>query len=574
MWRVLVVAALLVATEKVDGDKVVVLPHDVYPGYEVTLFNTKRPSNFRLMENNFSKFFTVLGNGLVMTTSDLSPLVDRPVNLMVVEELANATETHFLHLYVINRRNMITFSHDRLGEGEVGENRGAGTPVEGFPVLRARGSFPVHYAILADETGDRPFALREEDSNRTGFNLTLASEKEGVRVVTARPLDREASKAYTVVIHASDGYLLTSSRIDGVVRVLDENDNSPVFEREEYTFEARPSESSVVGRNSVALPGWKRFSTVGKVVAKDADGDRVAYKLVTPSRLLVVVPQTGELMLVGEPEVGMEEDGECVAVVEAHDVRNPSRTSERPAKVVVRFLTSDPMEESVEVHRIQKRRVTRAVRPTKKVDFTEADGDIEGKIVFYLEKENEKETYKIRDENKWVTVDSNGSVIVKQKWDYEELGSEKTIDFWVTITNTGKNISNISYIYFFIARSFSSFFFYFFYFYSSNRFERRVENYRFYILRLILLFCYSWQKNGAHDTRRISSVHTTVHNYDFIYIYIYSQFSFPWKAVTFASSPRVSFPSANFKRKKEKSGGEKDVVVENRKSSDNNRTNE
>lgn len=464
MWRVLVVAALLVATEKVDGDKVVVLPHDVYPGYEVTLFNTKRPSNFRLMENNFSKFFTVLGNGLVMTTSDLSPLVDRPVNLMVVEELANATETHFLHLYVINRRNMITFSHDRLGEGEVGENRGAGTPVEGFPVLRARGSFPVHYAILADETGDRPFALREEDSNRTGFNLTLASEKEGVRVVTARPLDREASKAYTVVIHASDGYLLTSSRIDGVVRVLDENDNSPVFEREEYTFEARPSESSVVGRNSVALPGWKRFSTVGKVVAKDADGDRVAYKLVTPSRLLVVVPQTGELMLVGEPEVGMEEDGECVAVVEAHDVRNPSRTSERPAKVVVRFLTSDPMEESVEVHRIQKRRVTRAVRPTKKVDFTEADGDIEGKIVFYLEKENEKETYKIRDENKWVTVDSNGSVIVKQKWDYEELGSEKTIDFWVTITNTGKNISNISYIYFFIARSFSSFFFLFFLF--------------------------------------------------------------------------------------------------------------
>lgn len=448
MWRALlvVIAALLAATEKVDGDKVVVLPHDVYPGYEVTLFNTKRPSNFRLMENNFSKFFTVLGNGLVMTTSDLSPLVDRPVNLIVVEELANATETHFLHLYVINRRNMITFSHDRLGEGEVGENRGAGTLVEGFPVLRARGSFPVHYTILADEaTGDRPFALREEDSSRTGFNLTLASEKEGVRVVTARPLDREASSAYTVVIHASDGYLLTSTRIDGVVRVLDENDNSPVFEREEYAFEARPSRRGIgeeSGRNSAELvePGWKRFSTVGKVVAKDADGDKVAYKLVTPSRLLVVVPQTGELMLVGEPEVGMDEDGECVAMVEAHDVRNPSRSSVKPAKVVVRFLTSDPIveeEAAVEVHRIQKRRVTRAVRPTKKVDFTEADGDIEGKIVFYLEKENEKETYKIRDENKWVTVDSNGSVIVKQKWDYEELGSEKTIDFWVTITNTG-----------------------------------------------------------------------------------------------------------------------------------------
>ncbi|XP_024225538.1 neural-cadherin-like isoform X1 [Bombus impatiens] len=434
MWRIIVVAVLLVTAVSVDGDKVVVLPHDVYPGYEVTLFNTKRPSNFHLMENNFSKFFTVLGNGLVMTTSDLSPLVDRPVNLIVLEELANSTETHFLHLYVINRRNMITFSHDHLGEGEVAENSAAGTLIDGFPVLRARGSFPVHYTILPDETGDRPFALKEEDSNQTGFNLTLNSQKEGVRVVTAKPLDRETKKLYTVVIHASDGYLLSSSQINGLVHVLDENDNSPVFEKEQYTFEIRPTSSDGINKNSVALPGWKRFSTVGKVAAKDADGDKVAYKLLTPSSLLVVVPQTGELMLVGEPEITTEEDSECVVIVEAHDVRSPSRSTEKPAKVVVRFLTSESTE--VEVHRIQKRRVTRAVRPTKKVDFTEADGDVEGKIAFYLEKENEKETYKIRDENKWVTVDSNGSVIVKQKWDYEELGSEKTIDFWVTITNT------------------------------------------------------------------------------------------------------------------------------------------
>lgn len=433
MWRILVVAVLLVATSV--GDKVVVLPHDVYPGYEVTLFNTKRPSNFHLMENGFSKFFTVLGNGLVMTTSDLSPLVDRPVNLIVLEELANGTETHFLHLYVINRRNMITFSHDHLGEGEVPENSVSGTLIDGFPVLRARGSFPVHYTILPDETGDRPFALQEEDSNHTGFNLTLNSQKDGVRVVTAKPLDRETKKLYTVAIHASDGYLLSSSQINGVVHVLDENDNSPVFEKELYTFEIRPTNLDAIRKNSVTLPGWKRFSVVGKVAAKDDDGDKVAYKLLTPSSLLVVVPQTGELMLVGEPEVALDEDSECVVIVEAHDVRSPSRSTEKPAKVIVRFLTSQPVD--VEVHRIQKRRVTRAVRPTKKVDFTEADGDVEGKIVFYLEKENEKEVYKIRDENKWVSVCQNGSVVVKQKWDYEELGSEKTIDFWVTITNTG-----------------------------------------------------------------------------------------------------------------------------------------
>ena len=81
--------------------------------------------------------------------------------------------------------------------------------------------------------------------------------------------------------------------------------------------------------------------------------------------------------------------------------------------------------------------MTRAVRPTKRIEFTEADGEPEGKIVFQLEKESEHETFRIRDENPWVTVEPNGAVRVKKKWDYEELGREKTIDFWVIITNTG-----------------------------------------------------------------------------------------------------------------------------------------
>ena len=77
------------------------------------------------------------------------------------------------------------------------------------------------------------------------------------------------------------------------------------------------------------------------------------------------------------------------------------------------------------------------MRPTKRIEFTEADGEPEGKIVFQLEKESEHETFRIRDENPWVTVEPNGAVRVKKKWDYEELGREKTIDFWVIITNTG-----------------------------------------------------------------------------------------------------------------------------------------
>ncbi|OXU27844.1 hypothetical protein TSAR_016251 [Trichomalopsis sarcophagae] len=317
-----------------------VLPHDVYPGFEVVQFEAgpdRQPSSFRLLETGFSKFFTVLDNGIVMTTSDLSPLVNRPVNLIVLEERANQTETHDLHLYVINRRNMLTFSHERLGEAEVEENAAPGTP-----------------------------------------------------------------SSYRLVVRASDSDYISSSRIEGSVAVLDVNDNSPIFEQAVYSFELSPTNLDALrdDADGSVQPEWKRFSTIGKVLAKDADGDKVAYKLITPSNLVIIKPE-----LDVEQQQQLEEE--------------QFEDNELPP----------------EVHRIEKRRVTRAVRPTKKVEFTEADGDVEGKVAFHLEKENEKETYKIRDENQWVTVGSNGTVRVKHKWDYEALGAEKTIDFWVTITN-------------------------------------------------------------------------------------------------------------------------------------------
>lgn len=419
--------------------RIAVLPHDVYPGYEVMQFQgaKRHSSNYRLLETGFSKYFTVLDNGMVMTTSDLTPLVNRSVNLLVLEELNNGTQTHDVHLFVINRGNMLTFSHQQLGHGDVLENSQPGTLVNDFPLLHADGSFPVHYAILPDETGERAFALTQETTAETGFNLTLKSRDQGVRVVTAKPLDRELKKTYTVVIHAFDASYISTSKISGTVDIIDENDNSPMFDKEEYSFDIRPINFKTMEKDG--SPKWQRFGTIGKVSAKDADGDKVAYKLITPTNLIIIVPQTGELLLAGEPDATIDEDSEVEVMIEAHDIRTPTRSTLRPARAVIRFLTTQILDDQQpEVHRIQKRRVTRAVRPTKKVEFLESEGDIEGKIVFSLEKETDKETYRIRDDNKWVTVAENGSVRVKEKWDYEELGPEKTIDFWVTINNASK----------------------------------------------------------------------------------------------------------------------------------------
>lgn len=221
----------------------------------------------------------------------------------------------------------------------------------------------------------------------------------------------------------------------------DDNDNRPIFIEPQYRF-------VVVGKKSVDADGnstitYERFTKIGKVQAKDADGDKVAYKLTSPSNYVIIVPQTGELVLAGEPD-----KHELLLEIEAHDLRTPSLTSDHPAKVLIEFSPPEVAaitvqhlahEEQHAHHRRQKRGATRAIRPTKHIDFDESDGDIEGFNLFRLVKDNERETFELRDENPWVSIEQNGDVCVNKKWNAAELGPEKVIDFWVSISNQGHN---------------------------------------------------------------------------------------------------------------------------------------
>ncbi|KAE8746241.1 hypothetical protein FOCC_FOCC007113, partial [Frankliniella occidentalis] len=386
------------------GSGVSVLPHDAQPGYtvrrftpppvhEVTLpavhdglfkgpFSMHHPGavvsagaprsrHFRLLDTGFSQYFAVLDSGELMTTADLSPLINRPVNLVVLEETANSTATHTLHLYVMDRGEVPRFPKEVYEGGSILENLPAGAHVEGVPALVSHG-------------------------------------------------------------HGAGGAQLQYSIVDGNI--------GGAFALEQVFVEEDEH------------PGILE----GVVAARDADGDHVAYSLSQPSGLVVVVPQTGELLLVSDPP----RDAEVEFFVDAHDVRHPdSLTAERPARVRVDFHsdravdlnmvdlpapTPPPQHRADKLRRAQgrprhrtKRRTTRAVRPTKKIEFGESDGETEGRIVFALDRDSDRETFKIRDPNPWVTVDADGSVRVKKKWDYEELAPEKVIDFWVIISNQG-----------------------------------------------------------------------------------------------------------------------------------------
>ncbi|KAK9870605.1 hypothetical protein WA026_008167 [Henosepilachna vigintioctopunctata] len=449
--RVIAILAILATLRHTSSETVSIIPHDAHPGYNVKKFNPGTNLNFKLLDSGFSQFFTMLQDGSIMTVSDVSPLVNRPIDLMVLEDKGNISETHLLQLYVLDRRNILSFKMDNGEEvmGHIPENSKPGTRVNGIPLLQAASGLilvPITYSIIAGNTG-HAFELQSSVDNEVLPNITLSDINAGVHLVSAQVLDREEISRYVLTIQASEPSGINVAVINIVIEVEDENDNNPVFTQKVYRFVV--GDDSMEGDN--VTTAWKRFSSIGKVEATDADGDKIAYRLATPTNYLVIVPQTGDLLLSEEPmdEIDLE------LIVEAHDLRIPSRTSPRPAQVLFHFKPPEPSKvelvldlqqlEEREMHRA-KRRVTRAVRPTKRIEFTETDGDTEGRNVFQLEKETDRETFKIRDENPWVTVEPNGAVRVKKKWDYEELGPEKTIDFWVTITNAekgGKSYRNL-----------------------------------------------------------------------------------------------------------------------------------
>lgn len=442
-----------------------VLPQDTYPGYNIQRISatimpmtnasasvaastptvSHSSNSFYTLNKKYSKYFTVLENGMLITTSDISPLVNKPVNLVVVEETPNTTIVHQLQLFVMNRKDMLHFPTASLDVvGDVYENQVAGTKVLGIPMLQASslsGNRAITYSIV-DGNEDGAFILQNSKTHEMRKTMSIKHTKNtGVWLITNRPLDREVKSKYFITIQATDNTGLDKAVSKVTINVLDENDNRPIFTQPLFKFTVTGNKSYDLDGNSTVT--WQRFNYIGRIEAKDADGDKVAYKLLTPNNIIVIVPQTGDLLLVDEPS-----KNELLLKVEAHDLRTPSLASSEPVDVMIEFIEPDPVsfvmqhlshdDEHQHSHRREKRRVTRAVRPTKRIEFTEADGDTEGKSVFQLEKETAQETFKIRDENPWVTVEPNGSVRVKKKWDYEELGPEKTIDFWVIITNSGQ----------------------------------------------------------------------------------------------------------------------------------------
>ncbi|NWI47646.1 PCDGA protein, partial [Picathartes gymnocephalus] len=175
--------------------------------------------------------------------------------------------------------------------------------------------------------GDVPFRLEK-------------SFEDYYRVVTARELDREQVSEYNVTVRAADGGSppLQSSAVL-VLRVLDVNDNAPVFEEERYS--ARLAENNAAG------------ALVLRVRATDADwgqNARVRYRLsegrvrgAPLSSYVSVQAETGALYALRS--LDYEEVRELQLWVRAEDGGAPALSS----NVSVRLLIVDENDNAPQV---------------------------------------------------------------------------------------------------------------------------------------------------------------------------------------------------------------------------------
>ncbi|XP_067135660.1 neural-cadherin-like isoform X2 [Centruroides vittatus] len=385
------------------------VPHDVYPGYGITKLHSGG-QYFSLADNDFSPYFALLSNGILMATTSLVHLANTPITLVVREEYPNITTERMIILHVVERSKMLKFDRE-VYNGVVSENQPVGTVVEEVERIIASGdqNHKITYSLISGNEGER-FGILQPQANDTGVIL-----------VTKSVLDREGQSTYELVLRATDVIAADSSEALIRIEVLDVNDNSPVPDSKSYRFKI-PDDAEL-------------YSVVGNITASDADGDKPVYHFTARHPVFAIVPKTGQILLISSPLLKTYK-----LSVRADDGRKPPRYSPVIPVFVEVFSNQYDFDNDLDSTNEVLVRARRSVRPTKSYEYKETDGSVTGRVMFQLDKKHPHEVYKIENPNHWVEVEPSGEVKVKEPWDYELLGKEKTIDFWVFVT--GANVED------------------------------------------------------------------------------------------------------------------------------------
>ena len=147
--------------------------------------------------------------------------------------------------------------------------------------------------------------LNEEENESVPFTISFNKSSDGenesslgkFEIRTSSWLDYEKTSSFKIGLsekESNDRSIISPTLLNLTVDVINVNDNLPVFKSNEAVWRF-PSNA-------------RRYMVIGKAQASDADGDEIIYefrggKKVAGSGCCIIVPKTGEIMLVETPFV-------------------------------------------------------------------------------------------------------------------------------------------------------------------------------------------------------------------------------------------------------------------------------
>ncbi|XP_047436496.1 protocadherin-17 isoform X1 [Mugil cephalus] len=192
-----------------------------------------KKANFRVLENSAPHLIDVdPQSGLLYTKQriDRETLCKRnPKCQLSMEVFANDKEICMIKIDIQDiNDNSPSFPSDQI-DIDISENAVPGTR---FPLTSA-------HDPDAGENGLKTYQITRDDYNL--FSLEVKSRGDGTKfpeLVIQRPLDREERSHHTLILSATDGGEYPRSGTMQInVKVIDSNDNSPVFDQPSYVVE-------------------------------------------------------------------------------------------------------------------------------------------------------------------------------------------------------------------------------------------------------------------------------------------------------------------------------------------------
>ncbi|XP_035484088.1 protocadherin-17 isoform X3 [Scophthalmus maximus] len=206
-----------------------------------------KKANFRVLENSAPHLIDVdPQSGLLYTKLriDRETLCKRnPKCQLSMEVFANDKEICMIKIDIQDiNDNSPAFPSDQI-DIDISENALPGTR---FPLTSA-------HDPDAGENGLKTYQITRDDYNL--FSLEVKSRGDGTKfpeLVIQRPLDREVRSHHTLILSATDGGEYPRSGTMQInVKVIDSNDNSPVFDQPSYVVEI--PENSPLGKVLIDL---------------------------------------------------------------------------------------------------------------------------------------------------------------------------------------------------------------------------------------------------------------------------------------------------------------------------------